>query len=518
MKIKLKYFRFYAALFLVFSTVFSSYGQYDSTRVRQQIQAYGYEWKNALFKHSLIIPKDTTKMAIQDSGAIATLDKKLLMWDGYVWSEISGSGGVTDTVMLYPVEVDTVLNAMIFSNNYGDKDTILFVGGGSGGGGGGVDTLYNRSDSLFFVKNSAEYYLGEFGFDTTTIYNTIATKLNISDTANKWVADVVKINDSTLRVYKGGAYSDIVLSSGVLNFPTVNDTLTANRQLYIDSYLLDFKNSSNHVWRLSTTGWSYSGSGFNNILNGSYQEYVSGTGSTYGMLKTTSSSASIYSQNTGSVKSYVSAYQNYVDVYGQDSVRITHGIDNVALDTSIHKMLVRTASGRLYETDVPSGGAAMSDTIYAENGIEIKTRNDSTFIRLVDDWVIDTAYTDTVIITASSAPNGNPNHRMSVEKIGRKSVQLGIWLSWDNSGSSVSAFTIPLPAWLPEPKLITGRSSNNTYVYFGSGAMSTTLSGTQAMANVAIKRNSDNSGWEIEISRSSGTYRYVNAMINYFIE
>lgn len=49
--------------------------------------------------------------------------------------------------------------------------------------------------------------------DTTSLSNRIDQKLNIVDTANKWVNSVSKLNDSTIRVIKGSTTTDISITS-----------------------------------------------------------------------------------------------------------------------------------------------------------------------------------------------------------------------------------------------------------------------------------------------------------------
>ena len=40
---------------------FASFAQYDSSKVRQVQSSYGFEWKNAKFISSLLLPTDTKK-------------------------------------------------------------------------------------------------------------------------------------------------------------------------------------------------------------------------------------------------------------------------------------------------------------------------------------------------------------------------------------------------------------------------------------------------------------------------
>lgn len=81
------------AALLLFS--FCSSAQYDSTKTQQAIAAYGYTWKNAQFFSSLIIPNDTTKLALRDSGAIAYKGGAFWMYNGRYWITAGGGGGTT---------------------------------------------------------------------------------------------------------------------------------------------------------------------------------------------------------------------------------------------------------------------------------------------------------------------------------------------------------------------------------------------------------------------------------------
>jgi hypothetical protein len=81
-----------AALLICLAITFSfrADAQYDSTKVRQTISAYGFDWKNGKFG-SLVIPKDTPKLAIADSGGISFIGGKVWTWTGFFWKQISGS-------------------------------------------------------------------------------------------------------------------------------------------------------------------------------------------------------------------------------------------------------------------------------------------------------------------------------------------------------------------------------------------------------------------------------------------
>jgi hypothetical protein len=70
---------------------FSSYAQYDSTRVLQVISSNGNDYLRSLkIRGGLIIPTDTPKIAYKDSGAIAYKQGSTYIWTGRYWSAITG--------------------------------------------------------------------------------------------------------------------------------------------------------------------------------------------------------------------------------------------------------------------------------------------------------------------------------------------------------------------------------------------------------------------------------------------
>jgi hypothetical protein len=77
---------------------------------------------------------------------------------------------------------------------------------------------FDTCNNKFYTYNSktltwAEVSGGGGGStDTTSLSNRINLKLNIVDTANKWVNSVTKVDDSTIRVVKGTTTNDIVIN------------------------------------------------------------------------------------------------------------------------------------------------------------------------------------------------------------------------------------------------------------------------------------------------------------------
>jgi hypothetical protein len=78
-----------------------------------------------------------------------------------------------------------------------------------------TDTLATTSDVAAKVNiNDTALMLLRYlrKVDTASLSNRINTKLNISDTTNKWVTSVTKLNDSTIRVVKNTTTTDITLT------------------------------------------------------------------------------------------------------------------------------------------------------------------------------------------------------------------------------------------------------------------------------------------------------------------
>ena len=97
--------------------------------------------------------------------------------------------------------IPTVCGVPLLKSNILRKSAIAF------------DTCNNR----FYYYNSKTLVWdtikgGGSTIDTTSLSNRINIKLNIADTANKWVNSVTKVNDSTIRVVKGTSTTDITLT------------------------------------------------------------------------------------------------------------------------------------------------------------------------------------------------------------------------------------------------------------------------------------------------------------------
>jgi hypothetical protein len=87
---------------IVFLSSFSAFAQnpyYDSTKQLQIIKTQGSINKNLIILGQLKPAIDTFKMAVQDSGSIASKNNNLYLWNGYSWKLLNSSGGTGSNVI-----------------------------------------------------------------------------------------------------------------------------------------------------------------------------------------------------------------------------------------------------------------------------------------------------------------------------------------------------------------------------------------------------------------------------------
>lgn len=259
------------------------------------------------------------------------------------------SSGV-DSAYIDIFPIDSSGFELVKSN--GKRDTVIFTGIGGGGGG---------------------------GFDTTTIYLELNQRVKYSDTAamlDPYKESYISYRSITegielLRI--DGTKDTIPISSS--NFPTVDDTLKANRQLFIDTYNLLFKSQNNNLFTLNNTGLSYTGSNWSNSINASYQEYLQGFGNEYSMLRLQSGVGRIYSQSSGTIYSMVQVSPDMINLRGYDSIVVSRGINQVALDTTA-RVMMQLSNGKLVKvnpSEFSGGGGGTADTVFTKFPIVVDT-------------------------------------------------------------------------------------------------------------------------------------------------
>ena len=206
--------------------------------------AAGYQFKRILCDSTLHIPSfcgiPTLRNSTAKNGAIAmdTCNYKFYMWTNIGgWSQIVGAG--TDTTSLSNridqrvkyTDTAAMLTAYLRKQDTANKfvanvtrvnDTTIRVYKGNTITdlkilGKVIDTtsLSNRINLKVNISDTATMlskYLRKT--DTASLSNRINLKLNISDTTNKFVNAVTKVNDSTIRVWKGTTSTTIELPRG----------------------------------------------------------------------------------------------------------------------------------------------------------------------------------------------------------------------------------------------------------------------------------------------------------------
>jgi len=82
-----------------------------------------------------------------------------------------------------------------------------------------TDTVFNKTGlaaigTSLYLGNGTRWFAisgggGGGSTDTTSLSSRINLKLNIADTASKWVGNIQVLNDSTIRVYEGASFTDL---------------------------------------------------------------------------------------------------------------------------------------------------------------------------------------------------------------------------------------------------------------------------------------------------------------------
>ena len=260
-------------LLLLFPTI--AYSQYDSTRNRQTVYAYGFNWLNGKFASSFVIPTDTAKLAVRDSGAIAYKSGNLFKYNGFSWSIIEGTGGGggTDYVNAgWGVEVDSVgrnYTVKVDSNAikgldlgsdtvlveqplYVDADTLKFNVDSSGL----VKDVMRSSDSVYIKINgvwefafidsvgsggggggSVEYVLQGWGIkvDSTGRNYTVKADSSVLATLYKVQQDSLAIVGNMWKLGGNTGINDSTKFLGTTDKKALNFRVNGRRSGFIDS-------------------------------------------------------------------------------------------------------------------------------------------------------------------------------------------------------------------------------------------------------------------------------------------
>ena len=470
-------------------------------------------------------------------------------------------------------EVDSALNALIAFTNKNTTDTIIYEFDGSGGGGVPFDTtyiyqaiatklniadttnkwvstLYVRNDSIFFNKGGVETFLHKDNkFDTTNIYNILATKLNIADTTGKWVGSVY-LDGDTLRYKVGNDTYTIGAVGGEPNFPTVNDTISDDRHIYHEGWIIDFY-TDNFRTRFGQDGVEFQDgihNGSVSVSNGLHIDYSSidvviddnakeidhkinhGSGSDKTQHRMTTT-ALVSSITRSGKSSNIITTEKYHSISAGDSVLIAPVLQTT-LDTAKHRFVVINPNGKLEKVSIPSGGGSPdtikvkaplmvdeNDTlriVYPAKSVAVNLTSDSADVQFlpIDRELIKLA-TDTIRWTSSGTlPNGTQTVYYQWSRIGSM-VYLTVWGNATTQGTSVTAAAVDLPSDCPAPQaptpFLTGAANEIWYVGHGDIYQTTTRTVAQLTSNpasVVLKVNDAGTKFELVWKRGSGGASY----------
>ena len=131
-------------------------------------------------------------------------------------------------------------------------------------------------------------------------------------------------------------------------------------------------------------------------------------------------------------------------------------------------------------------------------------------------------YSGSITWFGTTAPSGTTNHSYRWSQVG-KLVTLRITLIYSVAGVASQSVVCSLPTDLPTPEIPTGSSANGSFLYEGSGTLSTaiTTGGMTSAINGGIselKINSGGTGYEVQIYRTAGAYLTARATIQYYAQ
>lgn len=198
--------------------------QYDSTRLRQSQNGYGFDFKNTKSISSQIIPKDTLHLSVSDSGAIAYKGLKLWIYNGYKWIQSSSS---------LTISGDSVLNAYDSVSFNIDSSFYKFYSNGSV-----IDTINTLVKNLYGIGRiylidsiNGNGYISwdSTGFstiDTTSLSNRILKNYNSiqqsSDSSYFLIKNLIGGSDTVFINYSSVGMSQWVTNGSNIHYPNGN--------------------------------------------------------------------------------------------------------------------------------------------------------------------------------------------------------------------------------------------------------------------------------------------------------
>jgi len=283
---------FFLSLVLSFTALSQSI--YDSSKVLQENNAYGFDFKNVGVRGILKLSRDTTKLAMRDSGSIAYVNRSIYFWDGYKWNPSakklndstfivgndtmrisgSGAGGGGADGNNYPTGItfNAITKALaIQRTGLADISTVIPLATTSGNG--LMDsTSKKRLDSNTYYKNgSSSGYKILYGINDTLFWKNAVAKWGMTLDSLTTGEVGYKIDSATLRTWI------LTFASGGGGSTTITQALANGRTLptndsigFTGKYFKFYANSSN----VTTEGLYIGKRQFDNATNSGWYPLV----------------------------------------------------------------------------------------------------------------------------------------------------------------------------------------------------------------------------------------------------
>ena len=169
-----------AAMAFLIISISSSAQYYDSTKILQAQQSYGFSWKNGKF-YNLQIPQDTaTKYKVADSNYISIKNGTIYVWNGYAYVTTSSSSGTVSNFTagdLSPLFTSSVVNPTTTpALTFGLSNTSQYKIFGRKASGSGAPSYLDADSSLITALHSEDYYNTKYlGVGATLPYWSLAS-------------------------------------------------------------------------------------------------------------------------------------------------------------------------------------------------------------------------------------------------------------------------------------------------------------------------------------------------------
>lgn len=448
-------------LFFILSVVFAkAQPGYDSTKNRQTISAYGYDYGNISAK-TIVLPKDTVKMAYKDSAALAYKNGNLYKYNGRYWQNILAGGvdtniynsngtldgnrtidadgnsfniyhpsyftvqHVTSGNLVYNENGLTLQNSGVnfngelqINNNSGDSGQVLMSNGNGNNPsweyvGSGVDsTAYHTVSSV-----------GTNGFSINTLKGVKDTIIfNIPDTSNKFVSQIYRTAGKDSIFYRIGTQVYAIKdstgggsSSGTRATRIALSPLAGQQFWQTDEAIgMYVYNGSSWEYQINPNNIIDQCHFANNTLTGtSFTSFGAGTGNGVTFPNPENGYTSIISLNTGTTATgAIQVYNNNGSYWGLTNSGVKYYSEFICkiptLSNSTDRFICRINQANNWTSPSPGYWFEYSDTLNSGR------------------WIIRTSDNSTVTTFNSSVTVDNNWHKYSIAYTSSTSISFYI--------------------------------------------------------------------------------------------